>query len=99
MDEQWRAVLGAAREEPLRNRVMLALKYDAALRREELCSLETGDIDPTRRLLRVRAETTKNRQERHGRADPPRQGVRRRRLLRAQPARGRSARRPGRREE
>ena len=43
---------------------MLALAYDAALRREELCSLATGDIDPTQRLLRIRAETTKNRQER-----------------------------------
>ncbi len=35
-----------------------------ALRREELCLLETGDIDPTRRLVQVRAETTKNRQGR-----------------------------------
>ncbi len=63
-DEQWRAVLEAARREPVRNRVMLALAYDAALRREELCALEIGDIDPAHRLLRVRAETTKNRQER-----------------------------------
>jgi site-specific recombinase XerD len=63
-DEQWRAVLDAAQEEPLRNRLMLALAYDAALRREELCSLETEDIDPSHRLLRIRAETTKNRQER-----------------------------------
>jgi site-specific recombinase XerD len=63
-DEQWRAVLEAARREPVRNRVMLALAYDAALRREELCALDVGDIDPAHRLLRVRAETTKNRQER-----------------------------------
>lgn len=63
-DEQWRAVLEAAREEPLRNRAMLALQYDAALRREELCGLETGDVDPSARLLRIRAETTKNRRER-----------------------------------
>ena len=63
-DEQWRAVLEAARREPLRNRLMLVLSYDAALRREELCSLETGDLDPSRRLLRIRAETTKNRWER-----------------------------------
>ena len=60
-DEQWRALLEAARQEPLRNRLMLALSYDAALRREELCSLEIGDIDPSHRLLRIRAETTKNR--------------------------------------
>jgi integrase/recombinase XerD len=63
-DEQWRVVVEAARRERLRNRVMLVLSYDAALRREELCSLETGDIDPALRLLRIRAETTKNRQER-----------------------------------
>jgi integrase/recombinase XerD len=63
-EEQWRAILEAARPEPLRNRLMLALAYDAGLRREELCALETGDIDPARRLLRVRAETTKGRQER-----------------------------------
>jgi site-specific recombinase XerD len=63
-DDQWRAILRAAREEPLRNRFMLALSYDAGLRREELCALRTGDIDPAHRLLRVRAEVTKNRQER-----------------------------------
>jgi integrase/recombinase XerD len=63
-DEQWRLVVETVRRERLRNRVMLVLSYDAALRREELCSLETGDIDPALRLLRIRAETTKNRQER-----------------------------------
>jgi integrase/recombinase XerD len=63
-DEQWRAVLEAARREPVRNRVMLAFAYDTALRREELCALEVGDRDPAHRLLRIRAETTKNRQER-----------------------------------
>lgn len=63
-DEQWRTLLDSAKEEPLRNRVMFAMAYDAALRREELCLLETGDIDPSHRLLRIRAETTKNRQER-----------------------------------
>jgi integrase/recombinase XerD len=63
-DLQWLGVLELVREEPVRNRVMLALAYDAALRREELCSLGTGDLDPARRTLRVRAETTKNRRER-----------------------------------
>ena len=43
---------------------MLALAYDAALRREELCLLGTEDIDPGRRTLRVKAENTKNRMER-----------------------------------
>jgi integrase/recombinase XerD len=63
-DEQWLAFLEAARSEPPRNRVMLALAYDAALRREELCSLRTDDLDPGHRTVRVRAETTKNRFER-----------------------------------
>ena len=35
-----------------------------ALRREELCSLRTGDLNPAHRTVRVRAETTKNRLER-----------------------------------
>jgi integrase/recombinase XerD len=63
-DLQWLATLELVREEPVRNRVMLALAYDAALRREELCSLGTDDLDPAHRTLRVRAETTKNRRER-----------------------------------
>ncbi|MFG0677504.1 tyrosine-type recombinase/integrase [Delftia sp. WSY_7] len=63
-DAQWRALLSAAAREPVRNRLMLAFAYDCALRREELCSLATGDIDPARRLLRVRAETTKTKRDR-----------------------------------
>jgi len=63
-DLQWLEVLELARKEPVRNRVMLALAYDAALRREELCSVRTDDLDPAHRTLRVRAETTKNRRER-----------------------------------
>ena len=41
--------------------MMLAMSYDAALRREEICSLEVSDIDPAHRLLRIRLEVTKNR--------------------------------------
>ena len=63
-EQQWLDVLSVVRGEPARNKVMFALAYDAALRREELCSLRTDDIDPARRTLRVRAETTKNRLER-----------------------------------
>jgi len=62
--EEWDAILGVAKAEPLRNRLMLAFAYDAALRREELCSLRTDDIDPAHRMLRIRAETTKTRRER-----------------------------------
>jgi integrase len=63
-EAEWLQVLGVFRSEPVRNRVMLALAYDAALRREELCSLRTDDLDPAHRTIRVRAETTKTRRER-----------------------------------
>ena len=56
---QWDAILKAARSEPIRNRLMLALAYDCALRREELCALNTSDFDPSHRLVTIRAETTK----------------------------------------
>ncbi|WP_235618220.1 tyrosine-type recombinase/integrase [Streptomyces sp. CB02400] len=42
---------------------MLTLAYDAALRREELCSPRTDDVDPAHRTLRIRTETTKTRRE------------------------------------
>ena len=35
-EADWRKILNAARREPIRNRMMLALAYDAGLRREEL---------------------------------------------------------------
>jgi len=63
-ERQWLELLAVASREPIRNRVMLALAYDAALRREELCSLNTEDLDPGQRMLRIRAENTKNRLER-----------------------------------
>jgi integrase/recombinase XerD len=63
-DQQWQQLLAVAAGEPLRNRLMLALAYDAGLRREELCLLASGDVDPSHRTLRVRAETTKSRRGR-----------------------------------
>ena len=63
-EAEWLRLLGVVAEEPIRNRVMLALAYDAALRREELCALRSDDLDPAYRTLRVRAETTKTRHER-----------------------------------
>ena len=63
-EEQWQGILQVCKRESLRNRVMLAMSYDAALRREEICSLETTDIDPAHRLLRIRLEATKGRRER-----------------------------------
>src|SRR6476469_4279845 len=35
-EAEWLRLLGVVADEPIRNRVMLALAYDAALRREEL---------------------------------------------------------------
>jgi integrase len=69
-ERQWLGLLEEFRHEPVRNRLMLALAYDAALRREELCSLRTDDVDPAHRTLRIRAETTKNRLERALRPRP-----------------------------
>jgi len=60
-DDQWQAILAALRDETARNRAMVLLAYDGALRREELLLLGTADIDPAFRQLTIRAETTKNR--------------------------------------
>ena len=43
---------------------MLVFSYDPGLRREELGSLRSDDIDPSRRMLRIRAETSKGRRDR-----------------------------------
>ena len=58
-ETDWHSLLISALDEPLRNRLMLALSYDAGLRRGELCSLQIGDIDPAYRLITLRAEITK----------------------------------------
>src|SRR5947209_6416601 len=63
-DEQWRAFLAVVKQAPLRTRCMAALAYDAGLRREELCSLRSDDLDPAHRMVRVRAEIAKGSRER-----------------------------------
>src|SRR6267143_292021 len=63
-EEDWRAMLAVVQQKPTRLRLMFALSYDAALRREELCSIDVSDIDPAHRMIRIRAEVTKNRVER-----------------------------------
>ncbi|GAB4440312.1 MAG: site-specific integrase [Chloroflexi bacterium OHK40] len=63
-DDQWTALLAVVRQLSLRNRTMFAFGYTAGLRREELCSLTVDDINPGQRLIRIRAETTKNHQAR-----------------------------------
>jgi integrase/recombinase XerD len=63
-DEQWRAFLHVVKQAPLRTRCMAALAYDAGLRREELCYMQSTDLDPAHRLVRVRAEIAKGSRER-----------------------------------
>lgn len=63
-EEEWKRLLDQAKKEPIRNRLMFAFAYDAALRREELCLLAASDIDPSRRLLHLRALTTKGKRDR-----------------------------------
>lgn len=63
-EDQWQAILHIVKAESLRTRFMFALAYDTGLRREELCSLRTDDLNPGQQLVRVRAETTKGRRER-----------------------------------
>lgn len=63
-DAQWQSFLFHAAASPLRDRLMLALTYYGALRRSEITSLSIEDIDFAHRLIRIRAETTKNRRER-----------------------------------
>jgi integrase/recombinase XerD len=63
-DEQWQRVLDATSDASLRNRTMLALAYDGALRREELCRVAVSDFDFARKLLTFRAETTKTKRGR-----------------------------------
>lgn len=63
-EDQWRAILHVVKSKSLRTRLMFALAYDTGLRREELCALQTDDLNPGQQLVRVRAETTKGRRER-----------------------------------
>ncbi|WP_030870449.1 tyrosine-type recombinase/integrase [Streptomyces sp. NRRL S-37] len=63
-EEIWQRILTASGEEPLRNRLMVTLAYDGALRREELVQLDVEDFEPAHRLIHLRAETTKSQRAR-----------------------------------
>ena len=63
-EDEWHRLLTIAGTAPPRDRLMVAMAYDAGLRREELCSIATGDLDPAHRLIHIRAETTKGRRAR-----------------------------------
>lgn len=58
-DADWAGVLAQAAREGLRNRLMFALAYYGALRREELIGLRVSDLDVAHRLISVRPETSK----------------------------------------
>jgi integrase/recombinase XerD len=57
-------VLYVVTQETSRNRAMILVAYDGALRREELVSLRYDDYDRHRALLKVRAETSKSGRDR-----------------------------------
>ncbi|MHA0994404.1 tyrosine-type recombinase/integrase [Enterobacter ludwigii] len=63
-DQAWFTLLKQAAAGSLRDRLMLALAYYGALRRAEVTALRIDDIDPGHRLIRIRAEITKNHRER-----------------------------------
>ncbi|WP_435170342.1 tyrosine-type recombinase/integrase [Falsirhodobacter sp. 1013] len=63
-DPDWERILSAAALDTVRNRLMLALGYYGALRREELVSLRVSDLDFAHRLVSLRAETTKSKRAR-----------------------------------
>lgn len=63
--EVWeRIVLHVVTQETARNRAMILVGYDGALRREELVRLCAKDYDRQRALLKVRAETSKSGRDR-----------------------------------
>lgn len=58
-DAEWLRFLEAASSRSVRDRLMLALAYGGALRRQELVGLAVSDIDPAHRLITVRPELAK----------------------------------------
>lgn len=59
-DDEWDRLLEAARQEPLRNRLMLLLAYEGALRRSELVALQVRDCSFPHQQITIRPEITKN---------------------------------------
>ena len=58
-ESDWARLVAAAAREGLRNRLMFALAYYGALRREELVGLQVTDLDVAHRLISIRPETSK----------------------------------------
>lgn len=61
---EWKALVAVAARFRLRDRLMFALAYHGALRRQELVELRVSDFDFAHRTVRLRTETTKSGQER-----------------------------------
>jgi len=59
-DDEWDRILESARAEPLRNRLMLLLAYDGALRRSELVALQVRDLSVPHQQITIRPEIAKN---------------------------------------
>ncbi len=59
-DDEWERIVGAAAGESVRNRLMLLLAYDGALRRSKLVALEVRDIAFPHQQITIRPETAKN---------------------------------------
>lgn len=59
-DDEWDRILHAARQEPVRNQLMLLLAYDGALRRSEVVALEMRDIALPLQQVTIRPEIAKN---------------------------------------
>ena len=62
--EEWEQIIQSVQRCKLRDQVLFALSYDAALRREEVCGLHISDFDFAHYLVTIRAENTKSRRAR-----------------------------------
>jgi site-specific recombinase XerD len=58
-DDEWRRFVASARTCKVRDRLMVGLAYDGALRRCELVGLELRDFDVARQRLTIRPEISK----------------------------------------
>ncbi len=58
-DDEWLRFLQAASTRGVRDRLMLALAYSGALRRQEVVGLAVADVDAAHRLVTVRPEVAK----------------------------------------
>ena len=59
-DEQWKRIIDAVGKRGTRDQLMLTLAYDAALRRNELVTIQLSDIDFSARELLIRPENSKS---------------------------------------